>query len=105
VVVNATNEITFELKAVVGPVVTPAGPSHTKRTVGFIMLGVAGAAAVGAGTTTPLYFSNSGTWNSYASQVDAANTQICTANQGPPSAGGVTPADACSARRTATGLS
>jgi len=59
VVVNATNEITFELRAATGPVVTPAGPSHAKRTVGFIMLGVAGAAVVTGGVFAGLYFAGS----------------------------------------------
>jgi hypothetical protein len=105
VVVNATSEITFELKASAVAVPVPSGPSHTKRTVGFIMLGVAGAAVIGGGITAGLYFANAGTWNSYASQVDASNTQICTANQGPPSApNGVTHSDACSARSTANGV-
>jgi hypothetical protein len=105
VVVNATNEITFELKAVaVGGPPPPSGPSHTKRTIGFIMLGVAGAAAIGAGITTGLYFGSSGTWNSYASQVDASNQFICSQNQGPPSAGGVTHSDACNARSTANSI-
>jgi hypothetical protein len=49
VVVNATSEVTFDLKAapVTGPP-PPSGPSHAKRTIGFITLGVAGAAAMAA---------------------------------------------------------
>ena len=102
VVVNATSEITFELKAgaVVGPV-APSGPSHGKRTVGYILLGVGGAAIIGAGVTAGLYFSEAGTWNSYANKVDTGFTAICSQNQGPPSAGGVNHSDACSARSTA----
>ena len=104
VVVNATNEITFELKAATVAVPAPSGPSHTKRTVGFILLGVAGAAAIGAGITTGLYFGNAGTWNSYANGVDTSNTQICTLNQGPPTVGTTSHSDACNARSTANSI-
>ena len=108
VVVNATNEISFEMKANAIAVVAPAGPSHTKRTVGFILLGVAGAAIIGGGITGALYFANAGTWNSYASKVDSMNKNICTGNggagEGPPSAGGVSHSDACNAWSTANGI-
>jgi hypothetical protein len=104
VVVNATNEITFELKAIAGPVVTPTGPSHTKRTVGFIMLGVAGAAAIGAGITSGIYFSSAGTWNTYAGGVPASNTTICSAGGPDPGGGGISHKNACDARSSANGI-
>jgi hypothetical protein len=104
VVVNATSEITFELKAGAVSVPPPSTPGHGKRTVGFILLGVGGAALIGAGVTTGLYFANAGTWNSYASKVDTSNTAICSQNQGPPSVGSVSHTDACGARDTANSM-
>jgi hypothetical protein len=68
VVVNATNEITFELKATTtGGPPPPSGPSHAKRTVGFIMLGVAAAAVITGGVMAGLYFGgpDAGTWNTW----------------------------------------
>lgn len=59
VVVNATNEITFELKAGAVAVVPPSGPSHTKRTIGFILLGVGGATLVAGAVMGSLYFAGS----------------------------------------------
>jgi hypothetical protein len=59
VVVNATNEITFELRAAAVAVPTPSGPAHTKRTIGFVLLGVGGAALIAGAVMGSLYFAGS----------------------------------------------
>jgi hypothetical protein len=59
VVVNATNEITFELRAAAVAVPTPSGPSHTKRTIGFVVLAVGGAAIIAGAVMGSLYFAGS----------------------------------------------
>ena len=104
VVVNATNEITFELKAtVVGGPPPPSGPSHTKRTVGFIMLGVAGAAIVTGGVLAGLYFggSDAGAYNDWFDKNKAnISGNACTnANLATQALPGHDPA--CSAREHA----
>ncbi|HEY1955115.1 MAG TPA: hypothetical protein VGH28_05870 [Polyangiaceae bacterium] len=60
VAVNATTDVTFDLKALATATpVTPSGPSHIKRTIGFITVGVAGAALIAAGVMGGLYFGGS----------------------------------------------
>ncbi len=84
VVVNATSEITFELKAaaVAGPP-PPSGPSHTKRTIGFITLGVAGAAAIASGVLVGLYAGDASTFNNYRNTQPTNYTTLCSAPPAP----------------------
>ena len=101
VVVNATNEITFELKASTAAVPPPSGPSHGKRTVGFIMLGVAGAAIIAGGVLAGLYFGGSDT-STYNKWYDANKTKYtgnaCSDPQSPQAAALSPP---CGARSSA----
>jgi hypothetical protein len=81
VVVNVQSEITFELKASALPPVEPSKPGHPKRTVGFIMLGVAGASAIVGAVFGGLYAGNAGTFNGFRNGIlnDPDNAHICTA--------------------------
>ncbi len=82
VVVNVQSELTFDLKAsaVVVPV-TPSGPSHMKKTIGFVTLGVAGASAVAAGIFGGLFAGDASTFNSYRNGISSSNTAICSAGK------------------------
>ena len=101
VVVNATSEITFELRAaaVAGPP-PPSGPSHAKRLVGFITLGIAGAAAIAGGVFAGLYAGDAGKFNDYRNTQPTTYTSLCSA---PPAAIASDPlrVDACKHRDSA----
>jgi hypothetical protein len=75
VVVNATNEITFELRAAAVAVPTPSGPAHTKRMIGFVMLAVGGAAVIAGAVLGGLYFGSSDT-STYNTWFDQNKAQI-----------------------------
>ncbi len=102
VVVNATSEITFELKAAPGaPPPAPSGPSHTVKTIGFVTLGVAGAAAIASGVFAGLYASDSGTFNSYRNGIPTTVTNICSGGTDLGPVNGVTWKTACDKRSAA----
>ena len=105
VVVNGQSELTFTLAAVTAPPVEASKPSHTKRLIGFVTLGVAAATAIGAGVMGGLYAGDSGTWNGYASGIPNTQTKLCT---NPPAqsspywqVGSTNNTTACSARSAA----
>jgi hypothetical protein len=82
--------------------VVPTKPSHIKKTIGFITLGVAGAAAIAAGIFGGLYPGNLNTWNTYAGGVPTTQGQLCSMPEhAPGSANGISNGDACSARSSA----
>ena len=79
VVVNATSEITFELKAGAGVAPPPpSGPSHMLKTIGFVTVAVAGAAAIASGVFVGLYAGDSSTFNTYRNGINTSVTNICS---------------------------
>jgi hypothetical protein len=80
IVVNVQSEITFELKASALPPVEPSKPGHPRKTVGFIMLGVAGASAIVGAVFGGLFAVNASTFNGFRADVPntPANSQFCT---------------------------
>jgi len=101
VVVNVQSEITFDLKANAVAPLPPSGPSHTKRTIGFITLGVAGASAITAGILGGLFAGNASTFNNYRNGISTDKTAICTAGQDLGPVNGTTWTSACNARNSA----
>ncbi len=103
VVVNVSSEITFDLKAsaVVVTPTTPSGPSHIKKTIGFITLGVAGASAIAAGIVGGLFAGDAGKFNDYRNGISTDKTAICSANIDLGPVNGTSWASACKARSSA----
>jgi hypothetical protein len=107
VVVNVQSEITFELKAVALPPVEPSRPGHVRKTIGFVVIGVAAATAIAGAVFGGLYASNGSTFNTYRENItnDAANEHICTSPSTMPTimSGGTTLSwqTACGARSNA----
>ena len=102
VAVNTTADVTFDMKALAttGPV-GPSGPSHVKRTIGFVTVAVAGAAAIAAAVFGGLYAGDAGKLNDYRTFVPATEQHICTTDYNTwagVSFNSVSGAQACSAR-------
>jgi len=98
VAVNTQADVTFDMKASAVTTTSPSGPSHVKRTIGFITLGVAGAAAVTAGVMVALFASDSGTFNGYRNGISTSVTNICSGGMDLGPVNSVTWTDACKAR-------
>ena len=102
VAVNTTADVTFDLKAMAATTPTgPSGPSHVKRTIGFITVGVAGATALAAAAMGGLYAGDSGKFNDYRNGIPVNVTNICSgkADLGPVNS--VSWTSACNARSAA----
>jgi hypothetical protein len=78
VVVNTQNDITFDLTPI--PVAPPAPPStpHPRRIVGFVLIGVAAAAAITSAVLGGVYAGDANTWHTFATGVTTADQHICT---------------------------
>ncbi len=104
VVVNVQSEVTFELKANVVAPVEPSKPSHIKKTIGFIVVGVAGASAIVGAVFGGLYAGDASTWHNFASGVPSTVKDTCSngLNQGSfPMENGISYRAACNARSNA----
>jgi hypothetical protein len=103
VVVNVQSELTFDLKAsAVATPIAPSGPSHIKKTIGFVTLGVAGASAIAAAIFGGLYAGDASKFNDYRSGISTSNTQICSAGVVLPPVGSTDWSSACNARNSAS---
>jgi hypothetical protein len=103
VVVNVQTDVTFELKANAVPPVEPLKPGHPKKVIGFVMIGVGGAAAIVGAVFGGLYAGNASTWHTFASNVPSTVKDTCsnTNNQNVyPIEGGVSWREACGADGT-----
>lgn len=97
VAVNTSTDVTFDMKAAVTPT-GPTGPSHAKRTIGYVALGAGAVAAIAAGVMVGLFASDSGTFNNYRNGISKSITNICSGGMDLGVVDSVTWTDACKAR-------
>jgi len=104
VVVNVQSEVTFDLKpTTTGPAV-PSKPSHLRKTIGFVTLGVAGASAVGTAILAALFANDSGSFNTFRESIPTTITSICGNTSATAMATGMNPnqvTSACNQRSNA----